>query len=82
MHLDGPATPIWDSPNRDAVLVRALRITTQRVLTDPAAWQMNVQMGAGMPGGQRGAVRRGECQGDHILVARDNPPVDDFDGQV
>ncbi len=76
MHLDGAAATVGNPAYRDAVHIGHLRVSAQGVLTQPAAGQMHIDMGAGMPAGQRFVVRGGERQREHVLVVGHRLPVD------
>lgn len=68
VHLDRPAAAPGDASHRDPVGAGA-RIPAQRVLPHQAARQVQVQVGAGVPAGQRPAACRRQRQLHHVLVA-------------
>ena len=76
MHLDGAATAVGNPAHRNAVHVGEVRVSAQGVLAEPSAGQLHIDVGAGMPAGQRFTVCGGERQRHHVLVVGHRLPVD------
>lgn len=80
--LDRAASTGRDAAHRDAVGIAAGRVTAQRVLADPPAGQVNVDVRTRMPAGQVVTVQCRQRQRDDVLVVGDDPALGDDEGEV